>query len=383
MSSARFHFRASAQISSRVKIYLISLAVFGAMGGIFGATIGAAMLSPRLPGAILGGISGAVEFLTLTALISGVENFLPRTRVGSVLDRAPFLAVFGIKAIAYGAVILAVIGGRFGSHVAVLFADQNLAQMMTLQLATKLPLGLLLPTAFLMTLFFLLIHQLRMLVGANTLRNIVLGRYHRARLEERFFLFVDIVGSTPLAERLGPVAANRFLDRVFQLASDPVDDHNGEVYQYVGDEMVITWKVPEGRVSARPLACFFAIERALADVAAEFKSDFGAVPRLRGALHAGAVITGEVGGSRRAIVFHGDVMNTTSRIENATRELQRPFLVSEDAMSRFDLKVAYKLEDLGTQPLRGRAAPLRLYAVELGAEPPVFLEPQGMSTSGP
>ncbi|MBI3373719.1 MAG: hypothetical protein HY017_18500 [Betaproteobacteria bacterium] len=59
--------------------------------------------------------------------------------------------------------------------------------------------------------------------------------------------------------------ANRFLDRVFRIASDPIDDHAGDIYRYVGDEIVITWLVPEGRPSARPLACYFAIERALAE----------------------------------------------------------------------------------------------------------------------
>ena len=83
--------------------------------------------------------------------------------------------------------------------------------------------------------------QLSRLVGDRTLRDIVFGRYHRSRTEERFFLFVDIAGSTPLAERIGPDAVQRFLGEVFRLASDPIDDHRGDVYQYVGDEVVITW----------------------------------------------------------------------------------------------------------------------------------------------
>jgi adenylate cyclase len=47
-------------------------------------------------------------------------------------------------------------------------------------------------------------------------------------------------------------------------ATDPIDDHRGDVYQYVGDEIVVTWTVAEGRDGAQPVACFFAIERALA-----------------------------------------------------------------------------------------------------------------------
>src|SRR4029450_6278956 len=209
-----------------------------------------------------------------------------------------------------------------------------------------------------------LVLQLGRLVGDRTLRDIALGRYHRPRAEERFFLFVDIAGSTPLAERIGSDAVHRFLGEVFRLASDPIDDHRGEVYQYVGDEIVITWTVAEGRDGARPVACFFAIEEALARAAPAFEREFfGAVPRLRAALHGGPVITGEVGGSRRAIVYHGDVMNTTSRLEQATRDLERQFLASEDALARLEDLDGFVLDDLGPKPLRGRAATVRVYAV--------------------
>jgi adenylate cyclase len=156
---------------------------------------------------------------------------------------------------------------------------------------------------------------------------------------------------------------HRFLGEVFRLASEPIDDHRGEIYQYVGDEMVITWTEAAGRDHARPLACFFAIEQALARAAPRFEREFGAVPRLRAALHAGSVISGEVGGSRRAIVYHGDVMNTTSRIEQATRDLERKFLVSEDALARLEGLEGFVLDDLGLQQLRGRAAAMRIYAV--------------------
>jgi len=205
--------------------------------------------------------------------------------------------------------------------------------------------------------------QLSRLVGERTLRDIVFGHYHRPRTEERFFLFVDIVGSTPLAERIGPGAVHRFLGDVFRLTSDPIDDERGEIYQYVGDEIVITWTVTEGREGARPLACFFAIERALARATPEFEREFSAVPRLRAALHAGPVIAGEVGGSRRAIVYHGDVMNTASRIEQATRDLDRQFLVSGDALEQLADLEAFAFENLGLRQLRGRAASMQVYAV--------------------
>jgi adenylate cyclase len=75
------------------------------------------------------------------------------------------------------------------------------------------------------------------------------------------------------------------------------------------------------------------------------------------------VITGEVGGSRRAIVYHGDVMNTTSRLEQASRDLERKLLVSGDALARLADLDGFALDDLGPQQLRGRSAPVRVYAV--------------------
>ena len=62
-------------------------------------------------------------------------------------------------------------------------------------------------------------------------------------------------------------------------------------------------------------------------------------------------------------MYHGDVMNTTSRIEHATRDLDRQFLVSGDALARLADLEAFAREDLGPQRLRGRAAAMHVYAV--------------------
>jgi adenylate cyclase len=124
--------------------------------------------------------------------------------------------------------------------------------------------------------------------------------------------------------------------------SDHIDDYRGEIHQYVGDEMVITWLEREGRPEARPIGCFTAIEAAAPD----FVRNFGVAPRVRGALHFGPVVVGEVGGRKRDIGFHGDVMNTTSRLEPMARELNRPLVVSADAWRRL-LAHRWAVEDLG------------------------------------
>jgi len=356
-------------MNRQARFFLFALRLGALIGIVFGTAAGAAVLDPPLFGAALGALGGVIEGTALMALIGGAEIFLPRTRIGRALARAPFLVTLAVKLLAYGAVILLVVGGRLGPQLASFALGGDFAQVIDEQMRIKLPAALVVVIDGVIVSFLALTRQLAQLVGDERIFfDIALGRYRRPRSEERFFLFVDIVGSTSLAERLGPASVHSFLSRVFQIVSDPIDDHEGNVYQYVGDEIVITWTLAEGRSGARPIACYFAVKRALELAVKDFEREFGAVPQLRAALHAGPVITGEVGGRRRAIVFHGDVMNTTSRLENATRDLGRPFLVSEDAMSRLDGTEAYKSVALGPQQLRGRAAPVHVYAVELGAE---------------
>jgi adenylate cyclase len=333
------------------------------LGLVFGVAAGAAVIKPPLTGALFGGVSAVTDFSTGMALIGANEVFGPRTALGRRLLAQPFPVVVCWKVLTYLAVVGLVIGGRLGPQVAIYTVSPDLAPELAAQIEAGFPRDLLMVIAALVTFLLVMLRHAGQIIGERTFREIMRGKYHRPRVEERFFLFVDVVGSTPVAERLGPLAVHRYLDRVFQIASDPVDLHHGEIHEYVGDQMVVTWTVAEGRSDARPLACLFAVEARLAAQASTFEREFGTVPRIRGAIHAGEVVTGEIGGSRRAIVFHGDVMNTTSRIEDATRRLGRSHLVSEDALSRLQGAERYAIEDLGPQQLRGREAPIRIYAV--------------------
>jgi adenylate cyclase len=322
-------------------------------GGAYGALAG--YVSPEgepLEGALIGMIRG----FSLSSILGSAEIYLVRTRAGRLLGRGPFLLMLAVKGLVYGMLIVGVEAVNLGYHVIGVAAPATVlgGAMAMMSIAFS----------FAASFAILFMLQISQLVGGHTLAAILRGRYHRPRVEARFFLFVDVAGSTGIAERLGPAAVHRFLNRIFRLAADPIEDHRGQIYQYVGDEIVVTWTVDRGRPDARPLGCFFAIEGALEAAAPAFLRDFGTVPRLRAALHAGPVIAGEVGESKREIVFHGDTMNTAARLEHLTRDLERRFIVSSDALELLAGTERYRLEDLGEQAVRGRAASVRVFAVD-------------------
>jgi adenylate cyclase len=202
------------------------------------------------------------------------------------------------------------------------------------------------------------------IIGPRALLNFFTGRYHSPVEENRFVLFVDIAGSTGLAERLGGVGIHRFLDRTFRLLTEAVVDTRGEVLDYVGDEIIVTWPQGTGAVECRPLQCFAAMRAVLVEAAGQFEREFGAVPKIRGSLHFGPVIVGEIGDVKRAIVFNGDVMNTAARLEELSRNVDGGFIASRAAMARFASAPPFAVRDLGRLPIRGRADGIDVVGIE-------------------
>ena len=192
------------------------------------------------------------------------------------------------------------------------------------------------------------------IIGPRSFLNFITGRYHTPVEEKRFVLFVDIAGSTGLAERLGSLGIHRLLDHTFRLLTLSVVDYRGEVLNCVGDEVIVTWPQHSGAVDCRPLRCFVAMRDELSRASRQLEQEFGIVPRIRGSLHFGPVIVGEIGDIKRAIVFNGDVMNTAARLEELSRGVEGGFLISRAAMERFNSVPPFAVRDLGRLPIRGR-----------------------------
>jgi class 3 adenylate cyclase len=233
--------------------------------------------------------------------------------------------------------------------------------------------------SFVGAILIAVVYELTRLIGIRVLFNTFLGRYRRPTREQRVLLFLDLAGSTRLAEQMGELRVQDLLTRFFYDIDEAITAHGGEVHGYVGDEVIVTWwvtrRVGPGKPQRRYLDCFFAIQDRIAERADQYRREFGLVPDFRAGLHTGPVAISECGDSHRQIAFFGDTVNVAARLQAYCKEAGRSLLVSGALLglinSGTDLGVEdFVVEDLGPVLLRGRAAAIELFAVERRAPAP-------------
>jgi adenylate cyclase len=299
---------------------------------------------------------GLLYGLLISAPLAGISLFVLEGPMRLWLGGLSFTANLMVRSAIYAAIIVPILFFQLGGVIAGVASDPS---------HKTLWIDITYSVAFVVLVNLVL--GITNIIGPRAFLNFILGRYHTPIEEKRFVLFVDIAGSTGLAERLGGVAIHRLLDRTFRLLTLSVIDYRGEVLNYVGDEVIVTWPERSGAIGCRPLRCFMAMRDELTRATSQLEREFGVVPRIRGSLHFGPVIVGEIGDLKRAIVFNGDVMNTAARLEELSRNVDGGFLASRAAMQRFDSVPPFAVRDLGRLAIRGRADGIDVVGIEAPA----------------
>lgn len=201
--------------------------------------------------------------------------------------------------------------------------------------------------------------------GPGTLRPLILGLYRQPQVEDRVFMFMDLQGSTTLAESLGHLRYSALVRDLFQEVNREVPRHLAEIYQYVGDEVVLTWDRHVGPDAQRCLKMFFAVQDRIQARAALYRQRYGIVPQFKAGVHVGQVTAVEVGDIKREIAYHGDTINTAARIQGKSNEFGHLLLVSQEMiMLCGDLgTIGMRSEALGGILLRGKKRRVAIHAV--------------------
>lgn len=212
---------------------------------------------------------------------------------------------------------------------------------------------------------FTFVRQMSQKFGPGVLWDLVRGAYRTPREEERVFMFLDLQSSTTIADQLGHVKFSQLIQDCFVDMTDGIRDCGGSVYQYVGDEVVVSWPKKKGLEGGAAVRCFFSIRKHLESRKTYYESVYGVQPVFKAGLHVGWVTVAEVGVLKREISYHGDTLNTTARIEGRCNELKRDLLVSGDLAESLGEHSGFAVEKLGDEILRGKLTPVAVYGVSI------------------
>ena len=252
------------QLPSRFRLILRFTVIAAAVGAVYSEMHVAEARASWF--AVFGVPRGLMTGAVIAGILSSLQVFILTGPLGAPYRSAPFPVHVAIKTGIYLVVIL--FGLALGAWVFPAPDEPGIERRDVL-------------FSLAIAFVFAFMYEVNSLLGQNVLTNFITGRYHKPRLESRVFLFLDMEGSTGSAERLGPLAFHRLLNRFVLDLTEPIVAAHGEIHSYVGDELIATWKLEEGRAPARCIAaCFAAIDR-LAECAPDYAQEFGAAVNVR------------------------------------------------------------------------------------------------------
>lgn len=192
------------------------------------------------------------------------------------------------------------------------------------------------------------------------------------------FMFIDLNNSTGIAEKLKNGSYSSFLRRCFDTLDEVLEKSSGlEIYQYVGDEVIVFWDLGQKSLSRQAVHLFEQFKRKLNEQHEVFLSRYNEVPTFKAAIHGGLVTQAELGKRYLHHAFHGDVLNTTSRILDLCHTHETDLLVSA--------KLYNHLKEEATRPgfkevkdvlLDGKMRRITLYKPEVAQERSLWTEKQ-------
>ena len=214
----------------------------------------------------------------------------------------------------------------------------------------------------LMTFISIILLEVTDRYGPGMFWLLVSGEYFRPKIENRIFIFLDINESTSIAEAIGHEKYFRMIRDFFSDITIPVLSNDGEIYQYVGDEVLVTWRnTPENKIKSLKFIrnTYYLLER----LSKRYQKRYNHAPKFKAGVHAGEVTAGFVGLIKKELIYSGDTMNTTARIRSMCNDLNQSYILSDDFMIDFHPPHGYEIDKIGTMELKGRTEPVNLFSL--------------------
>ena len=216
-------------------------------------------------------------------------------------------------------------------------------------------------------IFMFGLRQINLFLGRNNLWKLFRGKFYTPREEDRIFMFLDLRSSTTHAERLGHIKYSKLIQDCFNDLGIVVENE-AEIYQYVGDEAILTWELKEGLKNQNCINAYFNFKKQLTERKEYYAQNYDCIPHFKAGLHAGIITVTEVGKYKKEIAYHGDTINTAARIQGKCNDFGKELLISENLKDMLDA-TCFNFDELGSIELKGKKSKVLLYAVSQSNSP--------------
>ncbi len=190
----------------------------------------------------------------------------------------------------------------------------------------------------------------------------LLGTYYQPQERNNIVLFLDMVGSSTIAEKLEPRKSMDMIAEFIYDCSYIFRIHGGDILNYTGDGLVVLW--PRNH-SNHALAAVHNLRGHFASkpVKNHFWKKFGIIPDFRIGLHAGPVVISQIGEEKLFLGLYGDTVNTAARLEQMNKEFGTNILLSAEVIKGLNQSWKTLLKPLGEKHVRGRDEKIQVYAL--------------------
>ncbi len=211
-------------------------------------------------------------------------------------------------------------------------------------------------------IFMAAVWQVNMMLGGTNLWKMLQGKFYEPREENRIFMFLDLKDSTKHAEKLGHIKYSRLIQDCFNDLG-VVIENEAEIYQYVGDEAILTWKSQNGLRNQNCINAFYSFKNELLKKKSYYLDAYDCLPTFKAGLNEGVVTVTEVGKYKKEIAYHGDTINTAARIQGKCNEFGQELLLSENLKNKLkNAPIAF--EPKGNILLKGKAKEVKIFAAQ-------------------
>ena len=180
-------------------------------------------------------------------------------------------------------------------------------------------------------------------------------------------LFSDIRNFTRLSEKLSPEDVVALLNPYLEAMTRIIHQYGGTVDKYEGDAILAFFgePIPYADHALRAVQTAWEMQQALQDLrkdwqeAGHFEGDF----EIGIGINTGEVFIGMLGSAQRInYTVIGDDVNLASRLQDKTKDLNWPILISANTYAL--VKKNFKAESACLHPIKGKSEPVEIYRLK-------------------